>query len=177
MHFIILLFFSLFCSVHGMQLPTKPLITTSVALKEKMKLPIYVGIILEKNNDYFLIERKNTDWAQGHWNFPGGLVEHNETILEAAIREAEEEVGVIIAPEDFEQVHVIHVKKSATNSQDIVGIYFKTNKWQGTPHNAEPAKIANASWFSNDQLPKQLTEHAQLAINGLKTGNRYSNNG
>lgn len=144
---------------------------------EKMTLPLYVGIILEKDNSYFLIERKNTNWAQGYWNFPGGLVEPKETIMHAAIRETQEEIGVTVKPEDFEQVHVIHVKKSPTNTLDIVGIYFKATKWTGTPHNAEPAKITNAQWFDAKKLPTKLTEHAQLAVNGLTTGKRYSESG
>lgn len=140
-------------------------------------LPVYVGIILVQENSIFLIERKNTNWAQGFWNFPGGLVESDESVLQAAIRETQEEIGVEVNPEDFELVHVIHVKKSETNTQDIIGIYFKAERWTGTPHNAEPTKIAQAQWFKRDALPTNITEHAQLALNGLRSSKHYSESG
>lgn len=133
-------------SALSMQQPTAPTTQTLPlpVTRDKMKLPVYIAVVLVKDNKYFLIERKNTDWAQGFWNFPGGLVEPNQTILQGAIRETHEEVGITVKPEDFEQVHMIHVHKSATNTQDILGIYFKATTWSGTPHNAEPEKIANA---------------------------------
>ena len=37
--------------------------------------PAYVGIILKKDNQVLMVKRHNTDWAQGFWNFPGGLLE------------------------------------------------------------------------------------------------------
>ena len=49
-------------------------------MKEILHLPLYVGIILQKNNSVFLIQRTNTNWMSGYWNFPGGLVEKNESI-------------------------------------------------------------------------------------------------
>ncbi len=146
-------------------------------MQDILKLPIYVGIILMQDTSYFLIERKNTNWAQGYWNFPGGLVDPHETVMQAAIRETREEIGVIVNPEDFELVQVIHIKKSTTNTQDIIGIYFKAHRWTGIPHNAEPEKITGAQWYSLQALPSKITEHAQLALNGLKTGTRYSENG
>lgn len=146
-------------------------------MSSMLLLPIYVGIILVHDNSVFLIERKNTNWAQGYWNFPGGLVDPHETIIQAAIRETQEEVGVTVNPEDFELVHVIHIKKSETNTKDIIGIYFKAHTWTGTPRNAEPEKITGAEWYDINALPSKITEHAQLALNGLKTGTRYSENG
>lgn len=127
-------------------------------------LPAYVGIILEKDGKVFLIQRSNTDWRSGYWNFPGGLLEKDESLKQAAIRETKEEVGVLVKPEDFELVHILHVRKSATNTQDIIGCYFKATRWEGTVRNNEPHKIADAQWFKTDELPSNTTEHAQLAL-------------
>ena len=44
-------------------------------MKNIFKLPAYVGIILKNNNQILLVQRHNTDWASGYWNFPGGLLE------------------------------------------------------------------------------------------------------
>ncbi len=53
------------------------------------------GIILFHLEDFLLIQhsvKSNKD--EGHWDFPKGHVEDNETELETAIRELEEETGI-----------------------------------------------------------------------------------
>lgn len=138
------------------------------------KLPAYVGIILQKDDHYLLVKRCNTDWAEGYWNFPGGLVEENETLPEAAAREALEEVGVTINIDDLELVHVLQARKTPTHNKEILGFYFTAKKWNGTPINKEPHRHSDSAWFASNQLPKEITEHAQQALNGLKMGNRFS---
>ena len=141
------------------------------------KLPAYVGIILKKDNQALMVKRHNTDWAQGFWNFPGGLVEKNETLLQAAIRETQEEVGVVVNPEDFKLVHVLYVIKNDTNTKDIIGFYFMAESWCGEAVNAEPHRHSEIGWFDINRLPSNSTKHALQAINGLLTNTFYSENG
>jgi len=143
-------------------------------MKKILHLPLYVGIILQKNNTVFLVQRTNTNWMSGYWNFPGGLIEKNESIKQAACREAQEEIGVIIMPQDCMLVHVLHVQKNETHTQDIIGFYFKVEKWSKEAINAEPNKITAAQWFNIENLPNNITEHAMLAINGIKKDILYS---
>lgn len=140
-------------------------------------LPAYVGIILRKDDTVFLIQRRNTNWASGYWNFPGGLVEKDESLIQAAIRETQEEVGVLVSAHDFKLVHVLHVRKNESNTQDIIGFYFSADRWQGMPSNNEPHKILDAQWFAIDNLPSAITEHAQLAIAGFMKKSSYSESG
>ncbi len=137
--------------------------------------PAYVGIILKKNNSVFLIQRCNTNWMSGYWNFPGGLVEPNETTLNAVAREAQEEIGVVV--QQCELLHVLNVYKNESNTQDITGYYFKVVDWEGVPRNNEPDKIVDAQWFPLDSLPTTITEHALIAIDALKTGKTTSEHG
>lgn len=138
------------------------------------KLPAYVGIIVQNDDQFLLVQRCNTDWAEGFWNFPGGLLEENETLLEAAAREAHEEIGVMIDPKNFELVHVLQARKTPTHNKEILGFYFLTKKWEGTPFNKEPHRHSNVGWFDESKLPQEITEHALQALDALKTGNRFS---
>jgi len=140
-------------------------------------LPAYVGIILQKNNKVFLVQRHNTDWMPGHWNFPGGLVEKAEPLLDTAMRETKEEIGVLVQPDWFTLVHVIHVHASKTNTKDILGFYFLTQSWSGEPKNNEVQKHSDAAWFDINALPSNITQHAHLALHGIKTGTMYSQHG
>lgn len=140
------------------------------------KLPAYVGIILQKDDRFLLVQRCNTDWADGCWNFPGGLLEEDETLAQAAAREAHEEIGVMIDPNDFELIHVLQARKTPTHNKEILGFYFLAKKWQGIPFNKEPHRHSNIAWFNCNQLPKEITQHALQEFNALKTGNRFSVN-
>lgn len=140
------------------------------------KIPAYVGIILKKENQVLLVKRTNTDWASGCWNFPGGLLEEQETLINAAIREAQEEVGVTISPKALELVHVLHVLKNEQNTKDIFGFYFMTQRWQSTPINNEPHRHSEIGWFDINNLPEKITDHALAAIDGIKKNRIYSEN-
>jgi 8-oxo-dGTP diphosphatase len=140
-------------------------------------LPAYVGIILKAENKILLVQRHNTDWMPGYWNFPGGLLEKHETLLRAAIRETKEEVDVEVKPVSLELVHVIHVHVNTSNTKDILGFYFMADSWQGTPFNNEPDHHSQIAWFAIDKLPPNITDHALLAIEGLKKGKNYSEHG
>jgi len=146
-------------------------------IKNIFTLPVYVGIILQDNNRVLLVQRHNTDWMSGYWNFPGGLLEGNETLSAAAARETAEEVGVIIKPSDFSLIYVLHIKANDKNTKDILGLYFITNSWSGTPINKEPHRHSDIGWFNIDNLPSHITEHALLAVENIKTGKKYSENG
>lgn len=146
-------------------------------MKNIYKLPAYVGIILKKENQVLLVQRHNSNWASDYWNFPGGLLEENETLTAAAAREIYEEVGVTVPISNFSFSHILHVQANNKNTQDIIGFYFITEKWNGTPINCEPDKHSNVTWFDLDNLPKHITEHALLAIENIKTKKLYYEDG
>jgi len=124
-----------------------------------------------------LVQRHNTDWASGSWNFPGGLLEENETLAAAAIRETYEETDARVKPDDFRLAHVLHVRANDKNTQDIIGFYFMTDTWQGKPINKEPHRHKDAQWFGINNLPENITEHAIAALQSITTDKRYSENG
>ena len=64
--------------------------------REYPKLPIVgVGVLIQKEDEYLLIKRAaNPD--KGLWSVPGGLVEVGECAVDAAVREALEETGLVV---------------------------------------------------------------------------------
>lgn len=56
-----------------------------------------VVIAIIKNGDYYLIgKRKIEQWMGGKYEFIGGKLEENESIIEALHREVYEEIGVYV---------------------------------------------------------------------------------
>ena len=61
-----------------------------------------VGIACWHGDRVLIAKRKGTTYYSGFWGFPGGKIEHQETPLQAAQRELEEETGLLLDPCQFE---------------------------------------------------------------------------
>ena len=64
-----------------------------------MKLGVLVYV--ERDGKVLMIHRAKEDEHKGLWLAPGGKVEPNEAPLEAAVREVEEETGLVIDPPEL----------------------------------------------------------------------------
>ncbi len=137
---------------------------------DRFTLRVAVHTILIKDNQILLIRRFNTGWRDGHYGLPAGHCDGQETILEAAIREAKEEVGLNLKPEDMEIAHIVHQIKKV----EYIDFYFLARKWQGEPKICEPDKCDEIGWFALDNLPDNLIIQVQEAIGNFQKGLLYS---
>lgn len=55
--------------------------------------------IIHKNGKLLIAQRNLGDSFGGYWEFPGGKREREETIEDCLVREAREELGILIQPE------------------------------------------------------------------------------
>lgn len=62
-------------------------------------------LVFNQHQDVLVIKRKNPPF-QGQWAFPGGYVDKGETFLEAAVREAQEETGLVLHPLTFAPISI-----------------------------------------------------------------------
>lgn len=141
--------------------------------EERFKIRADVGLFLLKNNQIFLIRRKNTGWGDGLWAIPAGHIEEGETATQSAVRECEEEAGVKVSATDLQPVQAIH-RKSDDNVVFATFI-FVAKKWQGEPYCAEQGVRADkADWFPLDKLPDNTAEYVKKAIENYKNNIYYS---
>lgn len=80
----------------------------------------------------------------------GGTVETGETLVETAVREMEEETGVLVNPRDLKNVARITFLFPGKPEWDRMVYVFMANDWQGEP--AESREI-KPEWFKQDQIP------------------------
>lgn len=67
-------------------------------LRERVARPASAGVIVENSKGEVLVLKAH---YKPYWSFPGGWIEHDQTPREAALRELEEETGIILAPNDI----------------------------------------------------------------------------
>jgi len=130
-------------------------------------------LLLIKNRKILLSRRYHTGYEDGKYSLPAGHVEEGETLTQAAAREVKEESGLIIKPQDFKLVHVMHRKET-----DIrVDFFFIAEKWSGLPVNHELHKCDDLRWFPLNKLPPNTIPYIRQAIECYLDKKSYSETG
>lgn len=138
-------------------------------MKERFKVVPAVYIFLEKDGGILLTRRYNTGYKDGEYMVPSGHVEKGESLRDAMIREAMEEVGVTVRREDMELVHVMYrAAEDATGER--ADFFFKPASWKGEPRNCEPHKCDEVAWFPLDRLPENTVGYLTDAISAARRG-------
>ncbi len=116
------------------------------------------AIIFNADGQVLLGKRSmNEDVFPGLWGIPGGKIEVTEsgtnTVEETLIREAQEEMGIIIKPEDY-------VESSCRVKDTEAKLYLI---YTATHQSGEPQALEDTDsveWFAVDSLDKEsLTPH------------------
>lgn len=134
---------------------------------------IVFGYSREDGISVLLIQRKYEPFKNA-WAIPGGFVQENEPLEEAAERELQEETG--IAVNYLEQLYTFG-EPSRDPRQRIVSVaYFglvKTSQYQELKASTD---AENAKWFSIKKIPALAFDHRQIlnvAIERLRAKIRY----
>ena len=138
-------------------------------MKTRNKAIPAVYLFLQKDNKILISRRYNTGYQDGIYQVPAGHVDEGELPTEAMVREAKEEVGIEVRPEDLEIVHVSYRPKH-DQTDNRVDFFFRVKKWQGEVKNMEPNKCDDLKWVPFSEIPANMTLHIRNAIDGMTKG-------
>jgi len=108
-------------------------------------------IVRNESNEILLQQRANTGYLDGYWDLPSGHVEYGESLLDSAVRETKEEIGIIVSPDDLS---LIHIEQFFFNN-NYVNYTFEAAKWDGEPKIGEPNKCSAIGWYAINALPEK----------------------
>jgi 8-oxo-dGTP pyrophosphatase MutT (NUDIX family) len=129
-------------------------------------------VLLVRDGEVLLTRRRDPDPRfDGLWHLPSGKLDAGESVLAAAVREAFEEVGVVIDPGDLRHVHTSHANGFGVEPR--LGLYFEVRRWSGEPENREPAKCSEVRWFGLDALPADIIAYPAAGIAGYLRGEPF----
>jgi 8-oxo-dGTP diphosphatase len=116
--------------------------------------PIAADVIVEIGNRIVLIERKNFPFG---WAIPGGFVDFGETVEQAAVREAREEVSLEVELRGL--LGVYSRPERDPRGQTVTVVYI--GRATGNPTAADDAK--NVGLFDPAAPPSPLAfDHAEI---------------
>ena len=127
--------------------------------------PVTVHLFFFRGNQVLLLRRFSTGYRDGEYSVPAGHLDGGETVMSAAAREAQEEVGVKIGVSDMIFSLVMH----RTEDDERVDFFVHVRKWLGEPFNAEPDKCDDLCWVDVNKLPANMVPYVRRALeNHLK---------
>lgn len=118
------------------------------------------------NNRHILLIRRGHEPYKGLWAIPGGHVDPDEDLVDAAIREFGEEVGIKVVAADLHQLGAYGTPGRDPRG-DNVSIAFVTNLgYKVLPHAGDDADAAK--WFPVTALPQLAFDHAKVIADALR---------
>jgi ADP-ribose pyrophosphatase YjhB (NUDIX family) len=74
----------------------------------RFKVGPAVHLVLIEEDKVLLAKRANTGYEDGKWSVPAGHLDGGESVREATVREAAEEIDIAIEVDDVRFGHVMH---------------------------------------------------------------------
>ena len=132
-------------------------------------------VFLRREGQVLLQLRQGTGFRDGHWSAAAaGHVEADESVREAAVREAREELGVVVDPADLVPVTTMHRGEPGGPAlEQRVDFFFTATRWAGSPEIREPAKVADLRWFPFVALPDPVVPHELVVLRALHDEGRH----
>lgn len=131
--------------------------------KERFKMPVSVQVILfNQNEEVLLLKRKSTGFSDGLYGFIGGHVEQNEQVIDAAIREVKEEIGIDINRKNLIFKSVMNRK--VNENTEYIDFIFILREWKGNIINMEPEKCSELTWHNPNNLPQNTIDFEKYLI-------------
>ena len=104
---------------------------------ERKVVDVAVGILIRPDGDFLLTSRPPGKVYEGYWEFPGGKIEHGETVEQALRRELQEEIGITIGPVQAWKIEIVDYPHA------LVRLNFcKVFDWSGELHMHEGQTFA-----------------------------------
>ena len=130
------------------------------------RFPVAVHIFLLRENHVLLLRRANTGYEDGNYSVVAGHLVGGESVTQAAIREAHEEVGIALRLPDLKVVGVMH----RVSNEERIDFFLTATAWGGTLTNQEPGKCSELRWCALDALPANTIPYVRTALENFSRG-------
>lgn len=131
--------------------------------------PVTVHLFFFRDNHVLMLRRFNTGFADGMYSVPAGHLDGGETVIAAAAREAQEEIGVQLEADCIQFSHVMHRQ----DGDERVDFFVHVSEWNGEPYNAEPEKCDDIRWVQVDDLPSNTIPYIRQALKNYREGIKF----
>jgi ADP-ribose pyrophosphatase YjhB (NUDIX family) len=137
------------------------------------KVVAAVHLFLIRDGQVLLLRRFNTGYEDGQYSVIAGHLDGGEEVTTAMRREAREEAGIEIVPENLRVVGVMHRK----STEERIDFFLTATEWAGEITNREPTKCDELAWFDLDRLPENVIPYVRRALENYRRGRWFDSFG
>ena len=130
-------------------------------MKAVFKSAVHIMLI---NDDKILLQkRKGSKLWSGYYALPAGHIDEGETQYDALVREAKEELGIEINPNDIINNYVVLRRNffeiDGKILEPYIDYYFEIKKYNGIPKIIEANKCEELLWADVNNLPEPFINY------------------
>jgi len=140
--------------------------------KERFRCHVAVCLLLYQEDKLLMIRRANTGYGDGFYALPGGSIDGDEPLRRAMIREANEEIGILLTEEDVEMALVVHSAAHEDNPNELILFIFEVKNYPGVVKNMEPDKCDDIGFFDPNNLPENTLPGLKNSLKALSQGKK-----
>lgn len=140
---------------------------------KRFKLASAVHLFFIRDGKVLLLRRFNTGYEDGNYGVVAGHLNGDEQVKTAAIREAREETGVTVSPQEIEIVGVMHRR----SDDERIDFFLVVHAWSGQVVNREPHRCDLLAWFDLDDLPQNAIPYVRRALENYREGRWFDSLG
>lgn len=130
-------------------------------MARKYNFKVATNLVIMRDGKVLLMRRQNTGWNDGNYALLGGHVEDGENVFDAAAREANEEIGIVVKKENLKPLFVMQIEP------DYVYFYFGVEQFDGEPQNMEPDKCDDFRFFAPEDFPENVIPTDKKALSKI----------
>ncbi|MFF9375443.1 NUDIX domain-containing protein [Streptomyces griseoluteus] len=136
-------------------------------------VPVDMHLILRRETgagpEVLVSRRAGAVYASGLWHLPSGHLDGpHEDVVDALIREAREETGVVIDRADVRAAVTVHHRAPGGSAR--VGFLFEVRRWAGEPRVMEPDVCDAMTWVPLDALPAPTVAYCRAGLEAYRAG-------
>jgi 8-oxo-dGTP diphosphatase len=122
-------------------------------------------------DEVLLQRRQKTGFMDEHWaSSAAGHVEAGESCVAAGVREAGEELGIVVDSADLTPLCAVHRHQDTDRPIDQrVDFFFSCRRWFGEPGVREK-KASALQWYDLRRLPEPVVPHERVVLEALAAG-------
>jgi len=149
---------------------TQPMAADTAGHSRHVQLIVDVHLLLLSDEQVLLGRRANTGYGDGAYEPPSGRLAERETLVEAAVRVAAAQVGIVLDPARVSLAHVMHDVSGAGR----MAFFLTADGWEGEPAGGAAKSYNDFGWFPLTQLPANMIDRARVAVRNFAAGARFS---
>ncbi len=135
--------------------------------------PVAAHLLLIRKGRVLLSRRYNTGYQDGNWSVPAGHLEDGETITDCVIREAREEVGILVDGASLKAPTVLH-RMAPEGHRSNIDFFFVARSYSGEIRNAEPEKCDRLEFHPLQRLPENTIPYVRFGIETAMKEDRFA---